>query len=441
MRKILIANRGEIAVRIIRACQEMGIRTVAVHSVADKESLHTKLADESVCIGPGPSIQSYLHIPALMSAAEVTGADGIHPGYGFLAESSEFAEVCAQYGICFIGPKPAHILSLGDKIRARALAIASKVPLLPGSEGGVRTEAEARKIAKKIGFPVIIKASGGGGGRGMKIVRSAEDLQTQLQIAQSEAQACFGNPECFIEKYLTRPRHVEVQLIADTHGNCYALGERDCSIQRRHQKLMEESPCSVLTPKERALVQQKAVDLAKSVGYQSLGTAEFLYENGEFYFMEMNTRVQVEHPVTEEVMGLDLIKEQIRIAMGERLDPALATRTANGHALECRVNAEDPVSFAPWPGKITDYHQPGGPGVRVDGMIYAGYQVPSLYDSMIAKVITHGCDRMEAIVRMRRALREMKVVGIRTNIDFHLRLLDHPRFVAGDISTAFLAEM
>ncbi len=440
MRKILIANRGEIAVRIIRACQEMGIQTVAVHSVADKDSLHTKLADESVCIGPGPSLQSYLHIPALMCAAEVTGADAIHPGYGFLAESSEFAEVCAQYNICFIGPKPEHILALGDKIRARGHAIAAKVPLLPGSPGGVQTQEEALKIAKKIGYPVIIKASGGGGGRGMKIVHSAEALKSQLQIAQTEAQACFGNPECFMEKYLTQPRHIEVQIIADTHGNCYALGERDCSIQRRHQKLVEESPCAALTPAERKLVQEKAVALAKSVNYQSLGTAEFLYEKGEFYFMEMNTRVQVEHPVTEEVMGLDLIKEQIRIAMGEKLNPALASRIANGHSIECRVNAEDPVTFAPWPGLITDYHQPGGPGVRVDSMIYAGYRVPSLYDSMIAKVITHGADRMEALVRMRRALKEMRVEGIRTNIPFHLRLLDHPKFIEGDISTAFLQE-
>ena len=439
MKKVLIANRGEIAVRVIRACQEMGLSTVAVHSTADRDSLHAKLADESICIGPGSSLKSYLSIPAVMSAAELAGVDAIHPGYGFLSENHNFASICGQYGIKFIGPKPEHILALGNKVQARALAERAGVPMLPGSKGVVKTEEEAISIADEIGFPLIIKAAAGGGGRGMKIVNEMEDLVRLFHLARAEAESGFGNPDCFIERYCANPRHVEVQLVADEHGTITHLGERDCSIQRRHQKLVEESPCPVMSPERRKKIGETAVALAKTVGYQSLGTCEFLMdEDGSFYFMEVNTRAQVEHPVTEMVTGIDLIKEQISIAMGNKLSFDPKKVEIRGHALECRVNAEDPTTFAPWPGKITAYHEPGGPGVRIDGMIYAGYTVPSLYDSMIAKVITFGKDRAECIVRMRRALAEMKIDGIRTNIPFHLRLLNDPKFQAGDISTRFL---
>lgn len=439
--RVLIANRGEIAVRIIRACQELGIETVAVHSTADRDSLHAKLATQSICIGPGPSPKSYLSIPAIMAAAEVTGVDAIHPGYGFLSENPEFAEVCGKYGIKFIGPRPEHIRSLGNKVAARQLAIKAGVPLLPGSKGVVRSVAEAHEVAREVGFPLIIKAAAGGGGRGMKIVREAGDLERLFQLAQSEALAGFGNPDCFIERYCQNPRHVEVQIVADEHGTITHLGERDCSIQRRHQKLVEESPCPVMTPERRRAIGATAVRLAETVGYVSLGTAEFLMdEDGQFYFMEVNTRAQVEHPVTETVAGIDLIKEQIRIAMGYPLsfDPSPEALVLRGHAMECRVNAEDPKSFAPWPGKVTAYHEPGGPGVRIDGMLYSGYTVPSLYDSMVAKVICHGRNRDECIARMKRALSEMKVDGIRTNIPFHLKLLDDPQFRAGNVSTRFL---
>ncbi|MEZ4743511.1 MAG: acetyl-CoA carboxylase biotin carboxylase subunit [Bdellovibrionota bacterium] len=440
MKKILIANRGEIAVRVIRACQEMGIKTVAIHSTADKDSLHAKLADESICIGPGASVKSYLHIPSVMSAAELAGVDGIHPGYGFLSENSEFAEVCEQYKIKFIGPKPRHIEALGNKVQARALAIKAKVPLLPGSDGAIDCEDTAIDIAEKIGYPVIIKASAGGGGRGMKIVRDSAELLPQLRLCQSEAQAAFGNPECFIEKYLEKPRHVEFQLAADEHGHVVHLGERDCSIQRRHQKLVEESPCPVLSAELRSSIGKRAVGLLKEVGYCSLATVEFLYENNQFYFMEVNTRVQVEHPVSEMVTGEDLIKLQIKIAMGEHLPFAQESVRIVGHSMECRINAEDPSTFAPWPGQITAYHEPGGPGIRVDSMVYAGYTVPSIYDSMLAKLIAYGRDREECLVRMRRALKEMKVEGIRTNIPFHIKLLDSKAFQSGDISTKFLEE-
>lgn len=438
MKKILIANRGEIAIRIIRACQELGIKTVAIHSVADKDSLHAKLADESICIGPGPSIGSYLHIPSIMAAAEVAGVDGIHPGYGFLSESDEFAFICEEYKIKFIGPTHSQIKALGNKVEAKKLAIKAKVPLLPGSDGVIATAKEALECAEAVGYPIIIKAAAGGGGRGMKIVWTPTDLSQALHMAQAEAKAGFGNPDCFIEKYLPNPRHVEVQLIADEHGNCTYLGERDCSIQRRHQKVIEEAPCPVLTDELRHFVGERAVSLAKEVNYQSLGTAEFLYENGNFYFMEMNTRVQVEHPVTEMVTGLDLIKEQIKIALGERL--SFTKVPSRGHSIECRINAEDPQTFAPWPGKITAYHQPGGPGVRVDGMLYSGYVVPSLYDSMLAKVITYGQDRNEALVRMKRALSEMKIEGIRTNLSFHLKVLESKEFQNSQVSTNFLAK-
>lgn len=438
MKKVLIANRGEIAIRVIRACQELGLKTVAIHSTADKESLHAKLADESICIGPGPSTKSYLNIPAVMSAAELSGCDAIHPGYGFLAENFEFAEVCEKYGIKFIGPKPEHIRVLGNKVEARALAIANDVPLLPGSDGVVRSNEEAQEVAKKIGYPLIIKAASGGGGKGMKVVYSDKELIPQLQLAQSEAGVAFGDPECFIERYLENPRHVEIQLAADEHGHIVYLGERDCSVQRRHQKLIEESPCPVLSRELSDFIGKRAADLARAVGYQSLGTAEFLYEKEQFYFMEVNTRVQVEHPVTEMVTQQDLIRLQIKIAMGEKLPFKQEDISLKGHSIECRINAEDPVHFAPWPGKITAYHEPGGLGVRVDSMAYSGYTVPKYYDSMIAKLITYGATREEALIRMKRSLKEMKVEGIRTNIDFHLKVLEDPDFIKGDVSTRFL---
>ncbi len=442
MKKILIANRGEIAVRIIRACQELGIKTVAVHSVADRDSLHTKIADESICIGPASSSRSYLSIPAIMSAAEVAGVDGIHPGYGFLSENAEFAHVCRQYKINFIGPKPEHIRILGNKVEARASAIRAKVPLLPGSDGVVKDLSQAKKVAKDIGFPLIIKAAAGGGGRGMKIVFKETELERQYQIAQTEAENAFGNPDVFIERYAKNPRHVEIQLIGDQHGNIRHLGERDCSIQRRHQKLIEEAPSPAVDLALREKMGATAVRLAKEVGYDSLGTAEFLLdEDGQFYFMEMNTRLQVEHPVTELVTGFDLVKEQIKIAMGEPMSMAKEKEIKiSGHALECRINAEDPGTFAPWPGKITAYHAPGGPGVRIDSMVYTGYTVPSYYDSMIAKLITFGKDRLECLQRMKRCLNEMKVDGIRTNILFHQKIMDHPMFQSGKVSTKFIEQ-
>lgn len=439
MKKVLIANRGEIAVRIIRACRELGLKTVAIHSTADRDSLHAKLADESICIGPGPSTKSYLRIPAVMSAIELSGADAVHPGYGFLSENAEFARICREYRIDFIGPDPEHIYALGNKVQARAIAEKAKVPMLPGSRDVVRTEAEAHELAKEIGFPLIIKAAAGGGGRGMKVVTKAEDLDRQFQLAQSEALAGFGNADVFIERYCAKPRHIEIQMVADRHGNYAHLGERDCSIQRRHQKLVEEAPSPVVSPELRERMGEAALRLARAVGYVSLGTCEFLLdEDGQFYFMEVNTRVQVEHCVTEEVTGIDLVKEQIRIAMGEKLSFDPKSITLTGHAMECRINAEDPATFAPWPGKITAYHEPGGPGIRVDGMVYAGYTVPSLYDSMVAKLIAKGRDRAECMARMQRALAEMKVDGIRTNILFHERLLADARFQRGDIHTKFL---
>ncbi len=439
MKKVLIANRGEIAVRVIRACQELGLQTVAVYSTADRDSLHAKLADESICIGPPQSAKSYLSIPAIMSACEVAGVDAVHPGYGFLSENSEFAKVCEEYNITFIGPSSTQIRVLGNKVEARAIAERAKVPMLPGSQGRVKTFDEAHEVAKSIGFPLIIKAAAGGGGRGMKIVKHADELSNQFLMAQTEAEAAFGNGDVFIERYCQRPRHVEVQIAADKHGNIVHVGERDCSVQRRHQKLVEESPCPVVDEDLRQKIGATAVRLCSSVGYHSLGTVEFLMdEDGQFYFMEVNTRVQVEHPVSEIVSGLDLIKEQIHIAMGKKLSVKQSDIKLQGHALECRINAEDPLSFAPWPGRVTAYHEPGGPGIRIDSMIYAGYTVPSNYDSMIAKLITFGKDREEAIARMRRALSEMKVDGIRTNIPFHQRLMRDPDFCSGNISTRFL---
>jgi acetyl-CoA carboxylase biotin carboxylase subunit len=437
--KILIANRGEIALRVIRACREMGIRSVAIYSEGDRDSLHVALADEAVCIGPPESAQSYLNIPRVMSAVEISKADAIHPGYGFLAENSHFAEVCQACKVTFIGPGPESIRLMGDKVQARQTVAAAGVPVVQGSALAVGSPEEARAMAAEIGYPVIIKATAGGGGRGMRIVRAEEDLAKALQTAQGEAAAAFGNPAVYIERYVRNPRHVEFQILADAHGQVLHLGERDCSIQRRHQKLIEESPSPAMTPALREAMGKAAVASARAVGYVNAGTIEFLLdEDGRFYFMEMNTRIQVEHPVTEEVVGLDLVKLQVRIAAGEHLPFRQEEVVLRGHAIECRVNAEDPEEFLPSPGKITTLRLPGGPGVRVDTHAYAGYTVPPYYDSLLAKLIVRGQDRAEALSRMRRALQEFIIQGVKTTIPFHLRVMDHPDFVKGAVSTNFL---
>ena len=440
--KILIANRGEIAVRIIRACKELGIKTVAVHSDADSESLHVKLADESLCIGPALSSKSYLNMKAIISAAEVTDADAIHPGYGFLSENAEFAEICGNCGITFIGPTPEAMRLMGDKISARQTVTQYGVPILPGTKDGVATAEEAVKIAGKIGYPVIIKATAGGGGRGMKIVHSPASLPNAFAAARSEAQAGFGNPEVYIEKYCERPRHVEIQIMADQHGNCIYLGERDCSIQRRHQKLIEEAPCPVLSPEQRKRMGECAVAAAKAVNYTSVGPMEFLLDaHGDFFFMEMNTRVQVEHPVTEMVTGVDIIKEQIRSAAGIPLRYTQDDIKISGHSIECRINAEHPFKFTPSPGKIDGYHPPGGLGVRVDSFVYDQYTVLPHYDSMIAKLIVHADTREEAIRRMARALYEDIIGGIKTRIAFHAKVMNSKEFLEGDVDTGFIDRM
>jgi acetyl-CoA carboxylase, biotin carboxylase subunit len=440
--KVLIANRGEIALRIIRACKELGIKTVAVYSTADSESLHVKLADESVCIGPPPSSQSYLNINAIISAAELTDSEAIHPGYGFLSENAAFAEICENCGITFIGPSSESMRLMGDKISARQAVIKENVPILPGTKEGVNDVAEAVKIAKKIGFPVIIKATAGGGGRGMKIVHSPAALPNAFATARAEAQAGFGNPEVYIEKYCENPRHVEIQILADKHGNVIHLGERDCSIQRRHQKLLEEAPSTVSTPELRKAMGDAAVRAAKAVGYSSVGTMEFLVDKqNNFFFMEMNTRIQVEHPVTEMVTGVDLVREQIRSAAGLKLRYKQSDIKIQGHAIECRINAEDPLKFTPSPGKITSYHTPGGLGVRVDSFVYDQYTVLPHYDSLIAKLIVHAETREDAIRRMARALDEYIVEGIRTTIPFHKRIMANKDFIEGNIDTSFLERM
>jgi len=437
--KILIANRGEIAVRVIRACKEMGIKTVAVYSQADVHSLHVKLADESVCIGPAPSALSYLNFNAIISAAELTDAEAIHPGYGFLSENANFAEVCEKCGITFIGPSAESMRIMGDKISARQAVIKQGVPILPGTKEGVHTVEDAVKVAKEIGFPVIIKATAGGGGRGMKIVHSQATLPNAFATARAEAQSGFGNPEVYIEKYCEQPRHVEIQILADKHGNVIHLGERDCSIQRRHQKLIEEAPSTVVTPEIRKAMGDAAVRAAAAVGYNSVGTVEFLVDkNNNFYFMEMNTRVQVEHPVTEMVTGVDIVKEQIRSAAGIPLRYKQEDIQIRGHAIECRINAEDPFKFTPCPGKITAYHPPGGLGVRVDSFVYDQYSVVPHYDSLIGKLIVHADTREEAIKRMARALDEYMVEGIKTTIFFHKRIMAHKDFIEGNIDTSFL---
>lgn len=439
-KKVLIANRGEIALRILRACKELGLRTVAVHSQPDADALHVRFADEAVCIGPAPARRSYLNVPALIAAAEITGADAIHPGYGFLSESAEFADVCRRCKITFIGPTPEAMRAWGNKINARTLAEKFGLPVLPAS-GVLRDAAHARAEAARIGYPVILKPSAGGGGRAMMIVHDERTIEHAFEICRAEAKESFKNPDLYLERYLERSRHVEFQVIADRHGNAACVGERECSVQRRHQKLLEEAPCPALSQTQRERMSQLLAQAVKETGYTSLGTFEFLMdERGELYFLETNTRVQVEHPVTEMVTGLDLVAEQILIAAGARL--ALPSRgiLPRGHAIECRIHAEDPVTAAPSPGKITEYHPPGGTGVRVDSGVYGGWTVPPHYDSLLAKVIVHAASRKHAIARMRRALDEFICEGITTNVDLHKRILDTPEFQAGAVSTRFLEE-
>ncbi|MBX3269378.1 MAG: acetyl-CoA carboxylase biotin carboxylase subunit [Sandaracinaceae bacterium] len=440
--KVLIANRGEIAVRVIRACRELGIQTVAVHSDVDAEALHVRLADRAVCIGPAPSAKSYLNVPAIIAAAEISGADAVHPGYGFLSENAEFADICEQCGLTFIGPSPTDMQQWGEKVPARRLARSLGLPLLPGT--GVLADADdAVRQAEEIGYPVILKASAGGGGRGMKIVRSPHDLRRVFPQAQAEAVAGFKNGDLYLERFVEEPRHIEFQVIADGKGDARVLGERECSIQRRHQKLLEEAPSVAVSQELRRDMTLTIERAMRESGYRSAGTLEFLLDEREnLYFMEMNTRIQVEHPVTEEVTGVDLILEQIRIAGGEGLSiPKDRPIVMSGHALECRINAEDPETFAPWPGRITEYHPPGGAGVRVDGGIYGGWRVPSAYDSLLLKLIVHAASRPDAIRRMERALRETLIGGIRTNVPLHLEILAHRDFRDGRLSTKFLERL
>ena len=436
--KILIANRGEIALRTHRACKEMGILTVAVHSEADANAMHVKLADESVCIGPPPAGRSYLNVPQIIAAAEVTGAQAIHPGYGFLSENARFAEIVEAHGLTFIGPKPETIRLMGDKITAKKAAMDAGIPVVPGSGGAITDMDEARKVAKDCGFPVLIKAASGGGGRGMKVAETEDMLEAALQTASSEAKAAFGDGAVYIEKYLGRPRHIEIQVLADEHGNVVHLGERDCSLQRRHQKVLEEAPSVALDSEARQKIGKIVTDAVKAIGYRGAGTIEFLYENGEFFFIEMNTRLQVEHPVTEAITGIDLVREQIRVAAGMELDFTQDDIEFEGWALECRINAENPENFTPSPGKVTEFHAPGGLGVRLDSGLYAGYSIPPYYDSMIGKLIVHGRNREEALMRLRRALGEMVVGGIETTIPLHQALLEEPAFLAGDYHIRWL---
>lgn len=441
IRKILIANRGEIAIRVILTCKEMGIKTVAVHSEADREALHVRYADEAVCVGGSPSAESYLNIPAIISAAEITNVDAIHPGYGFLAESATFAKICEDCNIKFIGPKPGVIAMMGDKVEARRTMAAAGVPILPGSPDPIESAEEARKLALEIGFPVIIKAAAGGGGRGMRIVRTEEELIGQLETAQSEALAAFKNGAVYIERYIERPRHIEIQVLADEHGNVIHLGERECTIQRRHQKLLEEAPSPVISNELREKMGAVAVKACQEIGYSSAGTFEFLLdEDGSFYFMEMNTRIQVEHPVTEMVTLADIVRNQIRIATGDNIGYVQSEVQIMGHSIECRINAEDPVKFTPSPGRITAFNIPGGPGVRVDTAVYPGYVVPPYYDSMIAKLIVHARTRELAIARMSRALDMMVVEGIKTTIPLHQKIMADEKFQKGEFSTKFMEE-
>ncbi len=436
--KILIANRGEIALRVQRACRELGIPTVAVHSTADSEAMHVRLSDESVCIGPPSARESYLNMAAILSAAHVTGADAIHPGYGFLSENAAFAEMVEDHGLTFIGPTSDHIRMMGDKITAKAAMARLGVPLVPGSDGALPDLDTARDVAATVGYPVLIKAAAGGGGRGMKVAHTADELEEAWRVARTEARAAFGNDEVYLEKYLDRPRHIELQILADTHGEVVHLGERDCSLQRRHQKLLEEAGSPALSGAQRDAIGATATAALKQLGYRNAGTLEFLYQDGQFAFIEMNTRLQVEHPVTEMVCGIDLVREQIRIAAGEKLGYTQADITFSGHAIECRVNAEDPETFMPTPGRVQAFHAPGGLGVRVDSALYAGYVVPPYYDSMIAKLIVHAPSRPEAIARLRRALEEFAVLGIKTTLPLHQRIVEDPAFQAGDYTIHWL---
>ena len=436
--KILIANRGEIALRVIRACRELGIKSVAVHSSADDKAMHVRLADESVCIGPASAAKSYLSIPAIVAACEITGADAVHPGYGFLSENAKFVDILDEHNIGFIGPTAEHIRVMGDKIAAKAKAIELGIPVVPGSDGEVKTVDDALKLARDMGFPVLVKAASGGGGRGMKIANSEADLPEAFTTARTEAKAAFGDDAVYIEKYLEKPRHIEIQVACDTHGNAVHLGERDCSLQRRHQKILEEAPSTVLDDKARAAIGKIVTDAMKGLGYRGVGTVEFLFEGGEFYFIEMNTRLQVEHPVTEAITGIDLVREQIRVAQGEKLSFTQDDVTFNGHAIECRINAENPNTFLPSPGLISRYHPPGGPGVRVDSHIYSGYAVPPHYDSMIAKFITHGATREEALRRMEIALSESLIDGIQTNIPLQRDIVTDTTFLNGPVSIHYL---
>ena len=440
--KLLIANRGEIALRILRSCRELGIATVAVYSTVDRNALHVQLADEAVCVGEAPSAKSYLNVPNILAAATSRGADAIHPGYGFLAENADFAEKCHDHGLTFVGPSPASILAMGDKSTAKTTMQRVGVPTIPGSEGLLATPAEAAALAGQMGYPVMIKATAGGGGRGMRLVPRPDQLESLFKAAQGEAEAAFGNPGLYMEKFIDKPRHVEVQVLADRHGNVVHLGERDCSIQRRHQKLLEEAPSPGLDPEIRRRMGEAAVAAARSIGYEGAGTVEFLVDrHGGFYFMEMNTRIQVEHPVTEMVTGIDLIAEQLRIAGGEPISFTQDELRLTGHAIECRINAEDPRhNFRPAPGKITGWLPPGGPGVRVDSHVYTGYEIPPFYDSLIGKLIVWGVDRDHALRRLRRALSECAITGIPTTIEFHLELLDRPEFIRGDVHTKFVEQ-
>ncbi len=438
-KKILVANRSEIAVRIVRACRDLGIATVVVYSTADRDSLAVRISDESVCVGPPKSGDSYLNQANILSAAIITGAEAIHPGYGFLAENAGFVEKCDAHGLIFIGPTGRTIELLGDKVEARKTAVANSVPLLPGSDGELSTSADALACAERIGYPVLLKAAAGGGGRGMRIVRAANDLAGAMDACRNEASTAFGNPAIYMEKYVVDARHIEVQVLGDDRGTLLHLGERDCSIQRRHQKLIEEAPGPAMTPSIRADLTAAAVRLCAAVGYRSAGTVEFVMDTeGNFYFLEVNTRIQVEHPVTEMVTGIDLVKEQIRVAAGEPLRHTQADIRLTGHAIECRITAEDPETFTPFPGRINECLLPGGPGIRVDSHAYAGYVIPPDYDSLVAKIIAYGADRTEAIARMRRAFAECVITGVKTTVPFHLKVLDDPRFLAGGYSTSFI---
>lgn len=439
-KKILIANRGDVALRVLRACKEMGIQTVIVHSAADSDSMPVRLADESVCVGPAPATDSYLNIPNLVSAAAVTGCDAVHPGVGFLAENADFAAIVKAHGLTFIGPDESHIRKMGDKVQAKITAAEAGLPLVPGSPGAVATLEEAETLSKDIGFPLLVKAASGGGGRGMKVANSPDELSEAFSSARSEAKAAFGDDTVYLERYLDNPRHIEVQVIGDSHGNAVHLGERECSVQRRHQKLFEEAPSPALTEKQRADIGALAAKATRDMGYLGVGTMEFLYQDGEFFFIEMNTRLQVEHPITECITGIDLVEEQIKIASGQPISFTQDEVRFSGHAIECRINAEHPETFMPTPGKVEFYHPAGGSGIRVDTILYSGYKIPPYYDSLIAKLIVHGRDRDHALAKLRQALDEFVVEPIPTTLDLHKRLVDAPEIKAGDYSIKWLEQ-